>query len=69
MSIVSEYLDEHKEVLLRDNPGHSESWLTNEHMRKFISWFRDQISQSSDIQPSEYLIKLAHSPIFTVVTY
>jgi hypothetical protein len=34
MSIVSEYLDEHKEVLLRDNPGRNESWLTNEHMRK-----------------------------------
>jgi hypothetical protein len=25
MSIVFEYLDEHKEVLLRDNPGHNES--------------------------------------------
>jgi hypothetical protein len=29
-------LNEHKEVLLRDNPGHNESWLANEHMRKFI---------------------------------
>jgi hypothetical protein len=37
MSIVSEYLDEHKEMLLRDIPGHNESWLTNKHMRKFIS--------------------------------
>jgi hypothetical protein len=36
MSIVSKYLDEHKEVLLRDNPKHNESWLANEHMRKFI---------------------------------
>jgi hypothetical protein len=36
MSIISEYLDEHKEVLLRDNNGHNESWLANEHMRKFI---------------------------------
>jgi hypothetical protein len=35
MSILSEYLDEHKEVLLRDNPGCNESWLANEHMRKF----------------------------------
>jgi hypothetical protein len=25
ISIVSEYLDEHKDVLLRDNPGHNES--------------------------------------------
>jgi hypothetical protein len=25
MSIVFKYLDEHKEVLLRDNPGHNES--------------------------------------------
>jgi hypothetical protein len=38
MSIVSEYLDEHKEVLLRDNPGHNESWLASEDMRKFIGW-------------------------------
>jgi hypothetical protein len=36
MSIVSEYLDEHKEVLLRDNPGHNKSWLVNKHVRKFI---------------------------------
>jgi hypothetical protein len=34
MSIVSEYLDEHKEVLLRDNPGCNESWLANEYMGK-----------------------------------
>jgi hypothetical protein len=68
MSIVSEYLDEHKEVLLRDNARHNESWLANEHMRKFISWLQDQISQS-DTHPSEYLKKLAHGPIFTVVTY
>jgi hypothetical protein len=68
MSIVSEYLDEHKEVLLRDNPGHNESWLANEHMRKFIGWFQDWISQS-DTQISEYLKKLAPGAIFTVVTY
>jgi hypothetical protein len=43
MSIVSEYLDEHKEVLLKDNPRRNESWLANEHMRKFIGWIRDRI--------------------------
>jgi hypothetical protein len=32
MSIMSEYLDEYKEVLLRDNPGRNELWLANEHM-------------------------------------
>jgi hypothetical protein len=69
MLIVSEYLDEHKEVLLRDNPGRNESWLASEHMRKFIGWFWDRISQSLDIQTSEYLKKLACDPIFTVVTY
>jgi hypothetical protein len=69
MSIVFEYLDEHKEVFLRDNPGCNESWLANEHMRKFIGWLQDRISQSSDTQTSEYLKKLARSPIFTIVTY
>jgi hypothetical protein len=69
MSIVSEYLDEYKEVLLRNNPGCNESWLSNEHMRKFIGWFRDRISQSSNTQTSEYLKKLSHGPIFTVVTH
>jgi hypothetical protein len=34
---VFEYLDEHKEVLLRDNPGCNKSWLANEHMTKFVS--------------------------------
>jgi hypothetical protein len=56
-------------VLLRDNPGRNESWLANEHIRKFICWLQDRISQSSDTQTSEYLKKLAHGPIFTVVTY
>jgi hypothetical protein len=68
MSIVSEYLDEHKEVLLRDIPGRNESWLANEHMRKFTGWLWDQISQSNT-QTREYLKKLACVPIFTIVTY
>jgi hypothetical protein len=68
MSIVSEYLDEHKDVLLRDNHVHNESWLANEHMRKVIGRLRDRISQSSDTQISEYLKKLARGPIFTIVT-
>jgi hypothetical protein len=68
MFIVSEYLDEHNEVFLRDNPGRNESWLANEHMRKFIGWLQDRISQS-DTHISEYLKKLARGPIFTIVTY
>jgi hypothetical protein len=69
MSIMSKYLDEHRVVLLRDNPGCNELWSVNEHMRKFIGWLRDQISQSSDTQTYEYIKKLARDPIFTVVTY
>jgi hypothetical protein len=67
MSIVSEYLDEHKELFLRDNLGHNKIWLANDHMRKFIVWLQDRIFQS-DIHTSGYLKKLAHDPIFTVVT-
>jgi hypothetical protein len=66
---VTEYVDEHKEVLLRDNHVCNESRLANEHMRKFTSWLWDWISQSSDTQTSEYLKKLARGPIFTIVTY
>jgi hypothetical protein len=54
MSIVSEYLDGHKEILLRVNPGRNELWLANEHMRKFIGWLREWIS-GSDTPISEYL--------------
>jgi hypothetical protein len=54
MSIVSEYLDEHKEMLLRDNPGQNELWLANEHIRKFIGWLREWIS-GSNTPISEYL--------------
>jgi hypothetical protein len=68
MFIVSKYLDEHKEMLLRDNPGRNELWLANEHMRKFIGWLREQIS-GSNTPISEYLQKLSRGPIFTVVTY
>jgi hypothetical protein len=69
MSIIFEYLNEHKEVLIRDNLGRNKSWLANEHLRKFIGGLRDQISQSSDTHISEYLKKLACGPIFTIVTY
>jgi hypothetical protein len=69
MPIVFEYLDEHMEMLLRDNPRLNESWLANEDMRKFISWLQDRISQSSNTQTSEYLKMLARGPIFTIVTY
>jgi hypothetical protein len=69
MSIVFEYFDEYKEVLLSDNPGHNKSWLAKGHMRKFIGLFWDWISKSSDTQTSAYLKKLAHGPIFTIVTY
>jgi hypothetical protein len=68
MSIVSEYLDEHKDMLLKDNPGRNELWLANESMRKFIGWLWERIS-GSDTPISEYLQKLARGPIFTVVTY
>jgi hypothetical protein len=56
-----------EEVLLRDNSGHNESWLANEHIRKFSVRLRDQISQL-DTQTSEHLKKLARGPIFTGVT-
>jgi hypothetical protein len=57
-------------LLLRDNPGRNESWLANEHMRKFTGWLCDWVSQSSyTTQTSEYLKKLARGPIFTVVIY
>jgi hypothetical protein len=68
MSIVSEYLNEHKEMLLRDNPDRNELWLANEHMRKCIGWLREWIS-GSDTRISEYLQKLSRGPIFNVVTY
>jgi hypothetical protein len=68
MSIVSEHLDEHKEVLLRNNHQRNESWLANEHMRKCSGWLWDQISQS-DTHTSENIKKLTCGPIFTVVTY
>jgi hypothetical protein len=62
MSIVPKYSDEHKEVLLRDNLGRNELWFANEHIRKFIGWLQDQISQSSDTQISEYLKKVSSWP-------
>jgi hypothetical protein len=54
MFIVSEYLDDHKWMLLRDNPGRNKLWLANERMRKFIGWLREWIS-GSDTAISEYL--------------
>jgi hypothetical protein len=68
MCFVFEYLDEHKEVVHRDNPEHNESWLANEHMRKFMGWLYDWICQS-DTHTSEYLkswLMALYSPLWHI---
>ena len=39
MSEVSEYIDEHKMILKRQNPELTDSLLAKEHMRTFSYWF------------------------------
>ena len=65
---VSEYIDEHKRILLEQNPERDASWLANEHVRKFNNWFRDRISGSSTLV-SNHLAALAMRPNLTVSTY
>ena len=67
MTEVSVYIDEHKELLRRENPDRSESWISKQHMKKFNHWFKVRIREISD--KSDLLRKLAAGPVFTVTTY
>jgi len=64
---VSEYMDEHKKILLQQNPERDESWLAKEHMRRFGNWFEHRIG--SEEHSSQNLATLAMTYVFTVVAY
>lgn len=40
------YIDEHKEMLQRENPDQNEVWLARAHMNRFNLWFRNRIRTS-----------------------
>ena len=43
MKEVSVYIDEHKELLCRENPERSDSWLAKKDMQNFSNWFKCDI--------------------------
>ncbi|XP_019166811.1 PREDICTED: uncharacterized protein LOC109162589 [Ipomoea nil] len=71
-SEVHPYLDEHLSMLRHENPSKSERWVTNEHNRTFIRWFRDRVMQELSEVPnniSETIRWLAHGPNWLVIYY
>ncbi|WVZ96294.1 hypothetical protein U9M48_041950 [Paspalum notatum var. saurae] len=67
-SEVSKYIDEHKELLLRENPDRNEAWLARTHMDRFNLWFRKRI-HDSESGIDEGIKNLASGPLFTVTSY
>ena len=68
MSEVSPYIDEHKQLLLQENPGQTEAWLAKQHMQRFNTWFQDRINQLST-PTSDLIRKLVANPIYTITIY
>jgi len=65
---VATYIDEHKELLLRENPGRNEAWIARAHMKSFNIWFRDRM-HTSNSSTGESLENLAKGPLFTITSY
>ena len=72
LSEVHPYLEEHMTILKSQNPSKNERWLTNEHNRSFVIWFKDkvmsQLSQTNH-NVSDTIKWLAYGPKFQVSSY
>ena len=67
MEVVEPYALEHKQLIVQQNLGRGEDWVTKKHMKEFNNWFKDHVRASNEADDD--IKKLAAGPIFTVMTY
>ncbi|CAA0824221.1 Unknown protein [Striga hermonthica] len=61
---VHPYIVAHKSLVKRQNPRKPERWLVQEHNKKFLTWFKNQVLK--DDTASETITWLADGPNFDV---
>ena len=66
-SLVDQYIEEHKKILLPEFPEKSEAWITHEHMDTFVGWLQKHLMHNLDI--SEQLFLLVRGPSWNILTY
>jgi len=65
--LVAPYIEEHKNIVRSNNPGQSDSWITEHHMETFGSWLQTHLMNDNDVGDQLYL--LAKLPSSTILTF
>ena len=69
---VQPYVEKHMDILRNANRLRTETWITNEHNRTFIQWFKEKIQSqlsSTPFEISDKLRWLCFRPSIDVYTY
>jgi hypothetical protein len=66
-TLVAPYIMEHKNIVRSNNPGQSDSWITQFHMATFGSWLQTHLMNDTTIGDQLYL--LAKTPSSTISTF
>ncbi|KAK1351239.1 hypothetical protein POM88_054514 [Heracleum sosnowskyi] len=72
MTEVNHYLQEHIGLIRQMHPSKSGKWITNEHNRTFVKWFKDRVMSQYSESPttiSNTLKWLAYGPDIPVTSY
>ena len=72
MKEVNHYLQEHIGLIRQMHPSKSGKWITNEHNRTFVKWFKDQVMSQYSESPttiSNTLKWLVYGPDIPVTSY
>jgi hypothetical protein len=66
-TLVTSYIEEHKQIISSQNPSKTEAWVTRHHLENFPSWLSEQVIGASTIHPQ--LALLARGPSSTIVKF
>ena len=66
-TLVTPYVDEHKNSLRSKHPEQCDDWITCEHIRTFIIWLQTHLRGDNTVCDELYL--LSRGPSLTVLSY
>jgi hypothetical protein len=65
--LVDPYIERHKNIVCSDNPGQSDSWITQFHMATFGGWLQTLLINDTTVGYELYM--LAKKPSSTILTF
>jgi hypothetical protein len=66
-TLVDPYIEQHKNIVHSNNPGQSDSWITQFHMATFGSWLQTLLMNDTNVGYQLYM--LARKPSSTILTF